>query len=52
MHERADFRSDKCARPTPAMIAAMGSCEWGDGLYDGGPTVRELERLAAEVTGS
>ena len=51
MREIADFRSDKCARPTPEMVEAMASCEWGDGLYDGGPTVRELERLAAEVTG-
>jgi threonine aldolase len=51
MHEIADFRSDKVARPTREMMEAMASCEWGDGLYDEGPTVRELEGLAARATG-
>ncbi len=51
MHGIADFRSDKVARATREMIEAMASCQWGDGLYDDGPTVHELERLAARVTG-
>ena len=51
MHERADFRSDKVALPTHEMIEAMGSVEWGDGQIDDGPTVRELEGLAARLTG-
>lgn len=51
MHETADFRSDKCALPTREMIEAMGSVRWGDGQADEGPTVRELEGLACELTG-
>jgi threonine aldolase len=51
MHEPSDFRSDKCALPTPEMIDVMTDVEWGDGQDDEGPTVRELERLAAELTG-
>ena len=51
MHEIADFRSDKCALPTPSMIEATTSIKWGDGQEDEGPTVRELENLAAELTG-
>jgi len=51
MHEIAEFRSDKCARPTPEMIEAMTSVAWGDGQEEEGPTVRELEGLAARLTG-
>ena len=51
MHEIAEFRSDKCALPTPEMIDAMGAVAWGDGQEEEGPTVRELEKLAAELTG-
>jgi threonine aldolase len=50
MHETADFRSDKCALPTPGMIEAMTEVRWGDGQSDEGPTVRELERLASDLT--
>ena len=51
MHENADLRSDKCALPTPEMIEAMTSVAWGDGQEEEGPTVRELENLAARLTG-
>ncbi len=51
MHDVADFRSDKVARPTPEMIEAMAFCDWGDGQSDEGETVRELERLAMNATG-
>jgi len=50
MHETSDFRSDKCALPTREMIEVMTEVSWGDGQSDKGPTVRELERLAAELT--
>jgi len=51
MHQTADFRSDKCAMPTPEMIEAMTSPAWGDGQTDLGDTVTELERLAYKLTG-
>ncbi len=51
MHEIAELRSDKCALPTPEMIDAMGAVAWGDGQEEEGPTVRELEELASELTG-
>jgi len=51
MHEIAEFRSDKCARPTLAMLKAMTDVRWGDGQEDEGETVGALERLATELTG-
>lgn len=51
MRETADFRSDKCALPTPEMIEAMSKPRWGDGQDDDGPSVRELERMCRELTG-
>jgi threonine aldolase len=51
MHGIADFRSDKVAKPTKEMLDAMLSAEWGSGIGDEGPTVREIEKLACELTG-
>jgi len=51
MHPIADFRSDKCAMPTPEMLEAMSKPRWGDGQYDDGPTVHELEEMSCELTG-
>jgi threonine aldolase len=51
MHEVADFRSDKVARPTEEMLEAMGRPQWGNGIGDKGASVRRLERLACELTG-
>src|SRR5579859_1037185 len=46
-----DLRSDTVTRPTPAMRQAMFEAEVGDDVYGEDPTVNELERRAAEVTG-
>lgn len=46
-----DVRSDTVTWPTDAMRAAMASAEVGDDVYGDDPTVNELERLAAEMTG-
>ena len=46
-----DFRSDTVTRPTPAMYEAMAKAPLGDDVYGDDPTVNELERLAAEITG-
>ena len=51
MHEVADFRTDKVARPTEAMLEAMTRSQWGNGLGDEGASVRKLEQLACELTG-
>lgn len=47
----SDFRSDTVTRPSPAMRAAMLAAEVGDDVLDGDPTVRALERAAAERLG-
>jgi threonine aldolase len=46
-----DLRSDTVTRPTPAMRAAMAAAEVGDDVYGEDPTVNELERRAAQLTG-
>lgn len=47
-----DFRSDTVTRPTKEMRAAMAAAEVGDDVYRDDPTVAELERTAAELTGT
>ena len=47
----SDFRSDTVTLPTPAMREAMACAEVGDDVLDGDPTVRELERRAADWLG-
>ena len=49
--QSSDFRSDTVTRPSPAMRAAMAAAEVGDDVLDGDPTVRRLERRAAELLG-
>ncbi len=49
--DRIDFRSDTVSWPTPAMREAMAQAKVGDDVYGEDPTVRELEALAAEMTG-
>ena len=51
MHDVADFRSDKVALPTPAMLEAMTHPQWGGGIDDEGPSVRKLEQIACKLTG-
>ncbi len=46
-----DLRSDTVTKPTPAMRQAMMNAEVGDDVYGEDPTVKELERRAAEITG-
>jgi threonine aldolase len=46
-----DLRSDTVTKPTPEMYAAMASAELGDNVLENDPTVRQLELLAAEMTG-
>ena len=46
-----DLRSDTVTRPTPAMRRAMAEAEVGDDVYGEDPTVRRLERQAAERLG-
>jgi len=47
-----DLRSDTVTRPTPAMRRAMYEAEVADDTYDGDPTVKRLQELAAEKTGT
>jgi threonine aldolase len=46
-----DLRSDTVTWPTSAMRRAMAEAQVGDDVYGDDPTVNELERLAAEMTG-
>jgi threonine aldolase len=46
-----DLRSDTVTQPTPAMREAMFTAEVGDDVYGDDPTVRALERLAAQRLG-
>lgn len=46
-----DLRSDTVTHPTPDMRRAMSEAEVGDDVYMEDPTVRRLERMAAEAMG-
>lgn len=46
-----DLRSDTVTKPTTAMRRAMFEAEVGDDGYGEDPTVKELEELAAKMTG-
>src|SRR5258707_6488081 len=46
-----DLRSDTVTRPTPAMRRAIAEAEVGDDVFGDDPTVRELERRMASLTG-
>jgi threonine aldolase len=46
-----DLRSDTITHPTPVMRRAMSEAEVGDDVYMEDPTVRRLERMAAEAMG-
>lgn len=49
--DHIDFRSDTVTWPTVAMRKAMAEAAVGDDGYGEDPTVRELEELAAHLTG-
>jgi hypothetical protein len=46
-----DFRSDTVTLPTAEMMAAVMQARLGDAGRGDDPTVNELERLAADLTG-
>jgi threonine aldolase len=46
-----DLRSDTVTMPTPQMRQAMAEALVGDDVYQDDPTVKELEALAAHITG-
>lgn len=49
--DSVDLRSDTVTWPTPAMRAAMASAQVGDDVWGDDPTVKRLEKLAAERAG-
>jgi threonine aldolase len=51
-HNPIDLRSDTVTRPTPEMRRAIADAVVGDDVFKDDPTVLELERLAAEITGT
>jgi len=51
MEHWIDLRSDTVTQPTLEMRKSMFEAEVGDDVYRDDPTVNELERLAAEITG-
>lgn len=46
-----DFRSDTVTKPTKEMREAMANAIVGDDVYEDDPTIKELEALAAKMTG-
>lgn len=46
-----DFRSDTVTKPTQAMRAYMMDAEVGDDVYEDDPTLKQLERHVAHLTG-
>jgi threonine aldolase len=46
-----DVRSDTVTHPTREMYEAMASAKVGDDVFQDDPTVNELERMTAEITG-
>jgi len=50
-HNPVDLRSDTVTKPTPEMRSAIAEAVVGDDVFGDDPTVNELQRLAAELTG-
>ena len=50
-HDIVDLRSDTVTTPTPEMREAIAGAVVGDDVFGDDPTVIELQRLAAEITG-
>ncbi|SVB24108.1 uncharacterized protein METZ01_LOCUS176962, partial [marine metagenome] len=46
-----DFRSDTVTLPTEGMMHAIANAKLGDDVLDEDPTVHELEKKSAELTG-
>jgi len=47
----SDFRSDTVTEPTNKMREEIAKAHVGDDVYDDDPTVKELEKLATQMTG-
>jgi len=50
-HEIVDLRSDTVTKPSPGMRKAIADAVVGDDVFGDDPTVKELESLAASITG-
>jgi threonine aldolase len=50
-HDPIDLRSDTVTRPSQGMRRAIADAVVGDDVFEDDPTAKELERLAAEMTG-
>ena len=50
-HDPVDLRSDTVTKPSPGMREAIAEAVVGDDVFRDDPTVIELERLAADMTG-
>ncbi len=50
-HDPVDLRSDTVTRPSPSMRRAIAEALVGDDVFEDDPTVKDLENLAAEITG-
>jgi threonine aldolase len=46
-----DIRSDTVTKPTKAMLEAIMNAKVGDDVFGEDPTVNELQRKCAEITG-
>ena len=46
-----DLRSDTVTLPTPAMMDSIMHARLGDDVLDEDPTIHELEKKSAELTG-
>src|SRR5512133_3773532 len=51
MSETIDLRSDTVTLPTPRMMEAIAHAELGDDVFGEDPTVKRLQRLAADKLG-
>lgn len=51
VEKNLDFRSDTVTKPTPEMREAVYKAVVGDDVYGEDPTVKELERLSADMLG-
>ncbi len=51
MERMIDLRSDTVTKPSRAMREAMANAEVGDDVFGEDPTVKELQTLAADLTG-
>ena len=51
MESVVDLRSDTVTRPSEGMRRAMNEAPLGDDVFDDDPTVHEIQKYAAKITG-